>query len=224
MRMPALALAALFALPAHAAEETATPAGPTAPPAPSAPAAEPRHTAEAVFAGGCFWCIESDFEKVPGVGDVVSGYSGGTNENPTYENHTKYGHREVVRIPYDPEVVSYRTLVNVFFRSVDPTDGGGQFCDRGHSYSTAIYPLDLEQMKVANDVKQRIEAANLLKEPIATEIAPAKPFTVAEEYHQDYYKKNPLRYKYYRTACRRDSRVREVWGDEAYRGIKEKTS
>ena len=211
MRMTALALAALLAWPAQAADETAAPE-------------DAAYPAEAIFAGGCFWCIEHDFEKIPGVGDVVSGYSGGTNESPTYENHTKYGHREVVRVPFDPDKVSYRTLVNVFFRSVDPTDAGGQFCDRGHSYTTAIYALDLEQMKVANDVKQRLEAANLLEKPIVTPVEPAEPFTAAEEYHQDYADKNPLRYKYYRTACRRDATVERVWGDEAYRGIKEKTS
>ena len=211
MRMTALALAALLAWPAQAADETAAPE-------------DAAYPAEAIFAGGCFWCIEHDFEKIPGVGDVVSGYSGGTNESPTYENHTKYGHREVVRVPFDPDKVSYRTLVNVFFRSVDPTDAGGQFCDRGRSYTTAIYALDLEQMKVANDVKQRLEAANLLEKPIVTPVEPAEPFTAAEEYHQDYADKNPLRYKYYRTACRRDATVERVWGDEAYRGIKEKTS
>ena len=208
----ALALAAMLALPAHAADD------------PQGDGSKAQHTAEAIFAGGCFWCIESDLEKLPGVGDVVSGYSGGTNDNPTYENHTQFGHREVVRVPFDPRKVSYRTLVNVFFRSVDPTDAGGQFCDRGHSYTTAIYALDLEQMKVANEVKARIEAANLVGKPIVTPVEPAQPFTVAEDYHQDYASKNPLRYKYYRTACGRDARVERVWGDEAYRGIKEKTS
>ena len=186
--------------------------------------AKPSYSAEAIFAGGCFWCIEHDLEQVPGVGDVVSGYSGGTNENPTYKNHTQYNHREVVKVPFDPSKVSYRTLVNIFFRSVDPTDGGGQFCDRGHSYTTAIYPLDMEQMKVANDVKSRVESAGYLDKPIATEVTPAEPFTAAEGYHQDYAKKNPLRYKYYRTACGRDATVKRLWGDEAYRGIKEETS
>ena len=176
--------------------------------------------AEAIFAGGCFWCIEQDLEKIDGVGDVVSGYAGGSNENPTYKNHTKFGHREVVRVPFDPQKVDYRTLVNAFFRAVDPTDAGGQFCDRGHSYSTAIYATDLEQMKVANEVKGELNASGLLDEPIVTPVEPAPPFTAAEAYHQDYADKNPIRYRYYRTACRRDARIKRVWGKEAFVGTK----
>ena len=178
--------------------------------------------AEAVFAGGCFWCIEADFEKVEGVGDVVSGYAGGEGTDPTYENHSKLGFREVVRIPYDPEKVSYEELVEAFFKSVDPTDDGGQFCDRGHSYSTAIYAESVEELATAKRVKDRLESK--LNQQIVTEIAPAPTFYRAEDYHQDYYEKNPLRYKYYRTACRRDQVVKSLWGDEAYQGIKEKTS
>ena len=179
-------------------------------------------TAEAVFAGGCFWCIEQDFEKVGGVGDVVSGYAGGEGENPTYKDHSARGFREVVRIPYDPDVVSYERLVEIFFKSVDPTDGGGQFCDRGHSYSTAIYAGSAEEMAIANRVKSRLEGE--LSDPIVTEIAPRPPVTDAEGYHQDYAKKNPLRYKYYRNACRRDATVKSIWGDAAYEGIEGKTS
>lgn len=178
-------------------------------------------SAEAIFAGGCFWCIEQDFEKVEGVGDVVSGYAGGKGE-PTYENHSKLGFREVVRIPYDPDVVSYERLVEIFFKSVDPTDDGGQFCDRGFSYSTAIYAGSAEEMAVANRVKDRLD--DQISDPIVTEIAPAPEFTAAEDYHQDYAKKNPLRYKYYRTACRRDATVKSIWGDAAYEGIEGKTS
>ena len=177
---------------------------------------------EAIFAGGCFWCIEADFEKIEGVGDVVSGYSGGTTENPTYENHTAAGHREVVRVPYDPDKVSYEDLVNAFFRSVDPTDGEGQFCDRGFSYTTAVYATDAEQLDVAQKVKAEVDA--LIEEPVVTPVEMAQRFWPAEDYHQDYASKNPLRYKYYRTACRRDATVKKVWGEEAYRGIKEKTS
>ncbi|MGI9355294.1 MAG: peptide-methionine (S)-S-oxide reductase MsrA [Rhizobiaceae bacterium] len=185
--------------------------------APAALAAEKT----AFFAGGCFWCIEKDFEHVAGVTDVVSGYSGGTNENPTYKNHVSAGHREVVKITYDDTKTDYATLLNIFFRSVDPTDGGGQFCDRGHSYSTAVYALDGEQLEAAQ--KAKIEASEVLKKDVATEIAMAQPFTEAEGYHQNYYKKNPIRYNYYRRACGRDGRVKALWGDMAYKGI-DKTS
>ena len=178
--------------------------------------------AEAVFAGGCFWCIEADFEKVEGVGDVVSGYSDGEGENPTYKNHSARGFREVVRVPFDPDVVSYERLVEIFFRSVDPTDDGGQFCDRGHSYTTAIYATSPEQMAVANRVKDRL--AGELRDPIVTPVKAAQPFTEAEGYHQNYYKKNAARYGYYRAGCRRDQTVKAIWGDKAYDGIKGKTS
>ena len=175
----------------------------------------------AIFAGGCFWCIEKDFEHVAGVTDVVSGYTGGTNQNPTYKNHGKYKHREVVRITYDDAKTDYATLLNIFWRSVDPTDGGGQFCDRGHSYTTAVYALDGEQLELAKASKKK--AAAELKQPLATEIALAQKFTLSEDYHQDYYKKSPVRYKYYRFSCGRDKRVKELWGDQAYTGV-DKTS
>ena len=205
----AIASVAISELPVDAAEGT--------PPETTAAMSQ-----EAIFAGGCFWCIEADFEKVEGVGDVISGYAGGEGDNATYENHSKLGFREVVRIPYDPSKVSYERLVEIFFKSVDPTDDGGQFCDRGHSYSTAIYAGSAEEMAVASRVKERLEGE--LRDPIVTEVAAAPPFTKAEEYHQDYARKNPGRYKYYRRACRRDQVVKSVWGDEAYAGIKEKTS
>ena len=176
---------------------------------------------QAIFAGGCFWCIEKDFEHVAGVKEVVSGYMGGTNENPTYKNHTQFGHREVVRITYDDATVSYADLLATFFRTVDPTDGGGQFCDRGHSYSTAIYTLNDEQMAEAKAAKA--DAADALKAEIATEITPAPEFTAAEDYHQNYYEKNPGRYTYYRFACGRDKKVKQLWGDMAYQGV-DKTS
>ena len=176
---------------------------------------------QAIFAGGCFWCIEKDFEHVTGVTDVVSGYSGGTNENPTYKNHVSAGHREVVKITYDGTKTDYATLLDIFFRSVDPTDGGGQFCDRGHSYSTAVYALDGDQLEAAQKAKD--EAGKALGQDIATEVAMAQPFTEAEAYHQNYYEKNPIRYNYYRRACGRDGRVKALWGDMAYKGI-DKTS
>ena len=177
----------------------------------------PAFSGEAIFAGGCFWCIEKDFEHVKGVTDVVSGYTGGTNDNPTYKNHTKFGHREVVKITYDDSKVSYDTLLSIFFRTVDPTDGGGQFCDRGHSYTTAVYALNGEQLEAAKKAKADAKAA--LKRPIATEITMAAPFTASEDYHQDYYKKSAARYKYYRWACGRDKRVKALWGDMAYKGV-----
>ncbi|SFN95075.1 peptide-methionine (S)-S-oxide reductase [Cohaesibacter marisflavi] len=177
----------------------------------------------AIFAGGCFWCVESDFDHVPGVLETVSGYSGGsTTDNVTYKNHSAAGHREVVRITYDSNKVSYDKLLDIFWRSVDPTDGGGQFCDRGHSYTTAIYTLDDEQAKIAEASKKALEESGKLGAPIATEISPAAPFFAAEDYHQDYYNKNPIRYTYYRFACGRDARIEELWGDEAMMGIEKK--
>ncbi len=174
-----------------------------------------QETQTAIFAGGCFWCVESDFDRVPGVTATVSGYSGGELENPTYRNHT--GHREVVRIEFDPSKTSYRALVDIFFRSVDPTDAGGQFCDRGHAYTTAVYALDDQQKTAAENAKADAQAE--LGRPIVTPVEPAGAFWEAEAYHQDYYRKNPLRYKYYRYACGRDDRIEELWGKAAHRGI-----
>lgn len=171
----------------------------------------------AIFAGGCFWCMESDFEKVEGVRDVVSGYTGGSTENPTYRNHAD--HVEAVRITYDSEVVSYERLLEIFWRSVDPTDAGGQFCDRGHSYTTAIFAVDDMQFGLAEASKQAVAESGKLPDPVVTPIARATKFTNAEDYHQDYYKKNPLRYKFYRTRCGRDSRIEALWGEEAHGGI-----
>ena len=164
-------------------------------------------TASAVFAGGCFWCMESDFEKLDGVGDVISGYAGGTLQNPTYKKHD--GHLEVVRVPYDPDVISYRELADYFFRHVDSLDEGGQFCDRGHSYTTAIFYSNADEYDAAKAAKADAEAA--LGEPIVTPLVELTQFWKAEDYHQDYYKKNPVRYKFYRTSCGRDARVKKVW-------------
>jgi peptide-methionine (S)-S-oxide reductase len=172
-------------------------------------------TQTAIFAGGCFWCVESDFDHVPGVISTTSGYSGGTLQNPTYQNHE--GHREVVKIEFDPARTSFDKLVDVFFRSVDPTDDGGQFCDRGHAYTTAIYVADKAQKAAAEKSKAEAEAA--LGQPIVTPIEVAGAFWQAEGYHLDYYKKNPLRYKYYRSACGRDARLEELWGQAAHQGI-----
>lgn len=179
-------------------------------------------TETAIFAGGCFWCIEKDFDHVPGVLETISGYSGGTTDkNVTYKNHVAASHREVLKVTYDPSKVSYDKLLDIFWRSVDPTDGGGQFCDRGHSYTTAIYTLDAEQAKKAAASKAKLEEDKILARPIQTEIAPAAKFFAAEDYHQDFYQKNPIRYKYYRYSCGRNARVQQVWGDQAYQGIKQ---
>ncbi len=169
----------------------------------------------AIFAGGCFWCVESDMDHVAGVTSTVSGYSGGTLKNPTYQNHE--GHREVLEVEFDPAKVSYAELVTIFLRTIDPTDGGGQFCDRGHAYTTAIYTIGDAQLAAAQKAKADAEAQ--LGQKLATEVTPAGEFTTAEDYHQNYYKVNPARYKYYRFACGRDDRVKQVWGAEAYKGI-----
>ena len=167
--------------------------------------------AEAVFAGGCFWCTESDFDKIPGVLSTTSGYIGGRIANPTYKQVSGggTGHIEAVRVTYDPKKVSYATLTSRFFRTVDPLDDGGQFCDRGDQYRSAIFVADERQRQVAAAAKASAAAA--LKKPIATLILPTATFYPAEAYHQDYYKKNPVRYQYYRLSCGRDARLKKVW-------------
>lgn len=162
-----------------------------------------------VVAGGCFWCVEADFEKLDGVGDVLSGYGGGTKKNPTYRNHE--GHLEVAKIPYDPSVISYRELVDYFFHHIDPLDDGGQFCDRGHSYTTAVFYQNADEFAAANAAKAAAEEE--LGEEVVTPIREFERFWLAEDYHQDYYKKNPVRYKFYRTSCGRDRRVNSLWGE-----------
>ncbi|MEX0644968.1 MAG: peptide-methionine (S)-S-oxide reductase MsrA [Parvularculaceae bacterium] len=164
--------------------------------------------ATAVFAGGCFWCVESDFEHLDGVTKAVSGYSGGELQNPTYRNHG--GHLEAVEVTYDPAAVSYRALVDYFLRHIDPFDAGGQFCDRGHAYTTAIFvatPLERAEAEAAV-----AEAEKILGKKIVTPVRDASRFWIAEDYHQDYYKKNKVPYAYYRSACGRDGRVKKVWG------------
>ena len=197
----AASAALLTAFAFHALAETDEPAAP-------AEASQ----ATATFAGGCFWCVESDFEKLEGVSEAVSGYTGGTVDNPTYKQVAKEttGHVEAAQIFYDPAVVSYRELVDYFFRHIDPLDDGGQFCDRGFSYTTAIFVNSPEQRADAEAAKATAEAE--LGKPVVTRIVDASTFWVAEDYHQDYYKKNPLRYKYYRTSCGRDRRVAKIWG------------
>ncbi|MBI9083649.1 MAG: peptide-methionine (S)-S-oxide reductase MsrA [Desulfobacterales bacterium] len=176
---------------------------------------KPQQTKTAVFAGGCFWCTESDFEKIDGVVEVVSGYSGGRVENPSYEQVSAggTGHVEVVRVTYDPARISYEDLLEVFWRHVDPTDPGGQFADRGAQYRSLILYGDETEKRLAEASKDRLARSGHFAKPIATEILPLGAFYEAEDYHQDYYKKNPLRYKWYRSGSGRDRFLEKAWAD-----------
>ncbi len=169
---------------------------------------------KAVFAGGCFWCMEADFEKIPGIIEVISGYTGGTSSNPNYNNYAKSGHIEAVLIEYETTVIKYSQLLEIFWVNIDPTDKDGQFCDRGHEYSSAIFFLTEEQHKLALSSKTAIEKSGILRNTVKTPILNSVEFYKAEEYHQDYYKKNKLRYNYYRFRCGRDKRLEEIWGDK----------
>lgn len=170
----------------------------------------------AIFAGGCFWCVESDFDQVKGVVSTTSGYIGGNTKNPTYKQISKggTGHYEAVQIKFDADTVSYAQLLNAFWHSVDVTDAGGQFCDRGDSYRTAIFATTPQQAASAGQSKSAAEAE--LGQEIVTPILMAGPFYKAEDYHQDYHTKNPLKYKFYRTRCGRDKRVKQIWGNKAF--------
>lgn len=172
---------------------------------------------QAILAGGCFWCMESDFQKIIGVKEVVSGYIGGTGENPTYEDYGKKGYIEAVQITHDPSMITYSELLNFFWLLIDPTDPNGQFCDRGHEYSTAIFYTSENQKRLAEESKAMLEKSGQLTQPVATSIIQANLFYPAEEYHQNYYKKNPLQYKFYRYNCGRDPRLKELWGNREYR-------
>ncbi len=171
--------------------------------------------ATAIVAGGCFWCVEHDFRKLEGVSSVVSGYTGGSRANPTYEDYhdtdadNPVPHVEAVEIKYDPAKLSYPKLLDYYFRHIDPTDGGGQFCDRGPAYRPAIFVMNDEEKKEAEAKSAEVEKA--IKQKVAVEILPAAKFWPAEDYHQDYAEKNPTRYKYYRWNCGRDQRVEEIW-------------
>ena len=179
--------------------------------------AEPKNLKTATFAGGCFWCVESDFEKVDGVIEAISGYSGGQKPNPTYKEVSAggTGHTEAVQIRYDPAKITYKQLLDVFWRHVDPTDAGGQFVDRGSQYRPAIFYHDEEQKRIAEESKADLEKSGRFSKPIATEIVPLVEFYTAEEYHQDYYDKNPLRYKLYRRGSGRDRFLKRTWGADA---------
>lgn len=178
----------------------------------------------AVFAGGCFWCTESDFEKVDGVIEAISGYTGGHVENPTYKQVSRggTGHVEAVKVIYDPHKITYRELLEIFWRKVNPTDGGGQFVDRGDQYRSVIFYADDQQRRLARESKEKLAAEGIFNKPIATEILPLGTFYEAEAYHQDYYKRNPIRYKWYRSGSGRDKFLKSVWADRPMKMKKEK--
>lgn len=168
----------------------------------------------ALFAGGCFWCMEKPFEELKGVLSVESGYAGGTTINPTYENYMAGGHVEVVQIVFNPREISYQQLLDTYWRQVNPTDDGGQFVDRGHAYTTAIFFFNQQQQELAEASKKQLAGSGLFAKPIVTPILAAPTFYRAEEYHQDYYKKNPIRYAYYRSRSGRDDFLGSIWKNE----------
>jgi peptide-methionine (S)-S-oxide reductase len=178
----------------------------------TAPATAPANTATAVFAGGCFWCMEKPFDQLPGVLATVSGYTGGRVDNPTYEmvGGGSTGHIEAVQVTYDPARITYTQLLDTYWAQVDPFDGEGQFCDKGETYKPVIFAADEEQRTAAEVSKAKV-SARFAGRAIAVDIRVSKPFWPAEDYHQDYYLKNPLRYTYYRNGCGRDARLRAVW-------------
>jgi len=195
----------------------------------SGAAAVPAQAETALLAGGCFWCVEADLEKLPGVRDVVSGYAGGETQNPTYKSYERGGHREVVKVDFDETKISYGDLVGIFLRTIDVTDAGGQFCDRGFGYSSAIYPLDEGQAKQAR--AQIAKAEKSLGGKVVTPVEGPAVFWPAEDYHQGYYKSSVRTltrfgyvtradaYQGYRKGCGRDARVKAVWGEEAFKGL-----
>ena len=196
LRFAALVAACMLLTPAHAQQK------------------QPPGTEIAIFAGGCFWCMEPPFDEIPGVISTTSGYTGGHKKNPTYEEVSagRTGHAESVQVLFDPKKVSYQKLLEVYWRNIDPTTPNAQFCDHGSQYRTAIFYQNEEQLRLAQASRAEIERTKTFREPLVTEITKASEFYPAEEYHQDYYKKNPLRYKFYRATCGRDARVQEVWG------------
>jgi len=203
----AAVLATLLAAPVLAA--------PTAPPAKAS--GDAARTEVATFAMGCFWCGETQFESQPGVRSVVSGYTGGPEKRPTYEQVSSgaTGHYESIQVTFDPRRTSYAKLLDLFWHGVDPTQADGQFCDHGRQYRSAVFVHDAAQRKLAEESRRAIASSGVLKKPIVTEILPAGPFWPAEEYHQDFWKKDPVRYRSYRLGCGRDRRLAELWGDRA---------
>ena len=185
----------------------------------AAAAATASGNAVATFAGGCFWCMEPPYDELDGVISTTSGYTGGRKQNPTYEEVSTgtTGHTEAVQVVFDPKRISYARLLEVFWRNIDPLTANAQFCDHGTQYRSGIFYHDAEQRRLAEDSKRALEASGRFKGPIVTEIVAAGTFYPAEEYHQDYYKKNPIRYKFYRAGCGRDQRLAELWGDSTQR-------
>lgn len=181
------------------------------------PQRTPARTARAVFAMGCFWCAETAFEGQPGVIAAVSGYTGGREQNPTYEQVSNHqtGHLEALEITYDPTRTTYAKLLDLFWHNVDPTQADGQFCDRGHQYQSAIFAVNAEQRAEAEGSKAALATSRVLKKPIVTAILPASTFWPAEDYHQDFWRKNPARYRSYRLGCGRDARLAQLWGKSA---------
>lgn len=171
------------------------------------------HLEQAIFAGGCFWCLESDMDSLPGVVETISGYTGGHKDNPTYKEVSAggTGHAESVKVTFDPSRISYDQLLDAFWRFIDPTTRDAQFCDHGHQYRTAIFYMNDAQKAAAERSLAQLEETKPFKDPIVTEITPAAKFYPAEDYHQNYYKKNPLRYRFYRYSCGRDSRLEALW-------------
>jgi peptide-methionine (S)-S-oxide reductase len=170
---------------------------------------------EAIFAGGCFWCLEHDLEKLDGVVSAESGYSGGDLINPTYQDHS--GHQEVVKVIFDPDIISYKDLLKQYWINVDPFDNNGQFCDRGDSYKPVIFTSNQEQKRDAKESQETISVGlNIPLEQLKVDIVESKVFWLAENYHQDFAVKNPLKYNFYRTSCGRDNRLKKVWGEYKY--------
>lgn len=216
MPRPALfALAFLAACAGHTDPSTAQAASPMEKVGTQAAPPVEKGQAEAVFAGGCFWCMEKPFDKVPGVISTTSGYTGGEPDHPTYMQvaSKQTTHFEAIRIVYNPDAVSYERLLEVFWHNIDPTQDNGQFCDKGPQYRSAIFTNDKAEQAAAKASKQSVGAE--LGQPIVTEILPAATFWEAEEYHQDFYTKEPVRYSSYRTGCGRDRRLTQLWGDKA---------
>jgi peptide-methionine (S)-S-oxide reductase len=202
-------------LAAGLAAAVALTSGQTPAPKPKPPAGKP--LAKATFAGGCFWCMEPPYDKLDGVYSTTSGYAGGPEKNPTYEQVSSgtTGHAEVVQVVYDPSKVTYEKLLQVFWHNIDPTDTRGQFCDHGPQYRSAIFFADADQKRLAEASKKALESSKKLPGPIVTQIVPLDAFYPAEGYHQDFYEKDPVRYKTYRFGCGRDRRLEQLWGDQA---------
>ena len=189
----------------------------SAPATKSSPRPNAAHSEVAVFAMGCFWCGETQFEQQPGVLSVISGFAGGREDHPTYEQVSagETGHYESVQVTFDPTRTNYAKMLDLFWHGIDPTQGDGQFCDRGKQYRSVVFVADERQRNLAEVTKHAIEAAGVLHAPIVTQILPATRFWPAEDYHQDFWRKDPLRYRSYRLGCGRDRRLAELWGDKA---------